>query len=455
MAISKLSPIKSTLSLAVDYILNPLKTNNGMYTNSYACPLSGELVEEEFFRVRNLGTGKGNVLAQHIKQSFKGNEVTPEEAMKLGMELADKLLKGQYQYVIATHINTDNIHNHIIFNNISFENYRSFEYLENRGKVSWKNLREHNDELCRENDLSVIENPQLGKGKCYYEWQQDKLGKSWKSQLRFAIDETIMQSVDFDDFLKKLRAKEIECVYNPDNVIKIKFRMKGQERFSRGKTLGWYYDEPQLRKRIEQYQLLKNGVSGRTVKTKIIDTSSDVFQTSKGLLHWADMQNMKEASRVLNYLTTHNLNSEKDIESNATQTYNQRMIIVSKLNATQNQINELTDAIRLLRTYKKYKPVHDKYNQAIMKNKFQKENATALSKYDDAVNRLKVLYPNKRLPNLEKLENQRTELLAEFKSMNETYKGIVEELKEIEFAQKSINEYMKTIDKKHSKGELE
>ena len=455
MAISKLSPIKSTLSLAVDYILNPLKTNYGMYTNSYACPLNGELVEEEFFRVRSLGTGKGNVLAQHIKQSFKGDEVTPEEAMKLGMELADKLLKGQYQYVIATHINTDNIHNHIIFNNISFEHYRSFEYLENRGKVSWKNLREHNDDLCRENNLSVIDNPKIGKGKCYYEWQQDKLGTSWKAQLRFAIDETIMQSVDFDDFLKKLRAKEIECVYNPDNVIKIKFRMKGQERFSRGKTLGWYYDEPQLRKRIEQYQILKNGISGKDVKTKIIDTSSDVFQTSKGLLHWADMQNMKEASRMLNYLTTHNLNSEKDIESNATQTYNQRMIIVSKLNATQNQINELTDAIRLLRTYKKYKPVHDRYNQAIMKSKFQKENATELSKYDDAVNKLKVLYPDKRLPNLEKLENQRTELLAEFKSMNETYKGIVEKLKEIEFAQKSINEYMKTIDKKHSKGELE
>lgn len=455
MAISKLSPIKSTLSLAVDYILNPLKTNNGMYTNSYACPLSGDLVEKEFFRVRSLGTGKGNVLAQHIKQSFKGNEVTPEEAMKLGMELADKLLGGKYQYVIATHINTDNIHNHIIFNNISFENYRSFEYLENRGKVSWKNLREHNDTLCRENDLSVVENPKIGKGKCYYEWQQDKLGTSWKAQLRFAIDETIMQSVDFDDFLKKLRAKEIECVYNPDNVIKIKFRMKGQERFSRGRTLGWYYDEPQLRKRIEQYQLLKNGISGTEVKTKIIDTSSEVFQTSKGLLHWADMQNMKEASRVLNYLTTHNLNSEKDIESSATQTYNQRMVLVSKLNATQSQINELNDAIRLLRTYKKYKPVHDKYTQAIMKSKFQKENATELSKYDDAVNRLKVLYPDKRLPNLEKLENQRTELLSKFKDMNEDYKNIANELKQIEFAQKSINEYMKTIDKKQNKGELE
>lgn len=89
-----------------------------------------------------------------------------------------------------------------------------------------------------------------GKGKCYYEWQQDQLGKSWKSRLRYVIDETIMESESFDNFLKKLCEKDIECIYTPDNLIKIKFRMtvQGQERFARGKTLGWYYDEPQIRR---------------------------------------------------------------------------------------------------------------------------------------------------------------------------------------------------------------
>ena len=88
----------------------------------------------------------------------------------------------------------------------------------------------------------------------------------------------------FEDFLEQLKKKNVECIYTPENVIKIKFRLQGQQRFSRGRTLGWYYDEPQLRKRIEQYQLLKTGVSGKSYKTKIIDTSAEIFQNSKGLL---------------------------------------------------------------------------------------------------------------------------------------------------------------------------
>lgn len=446
MAITKIGPIKSTISKAIDYILNPQKTENGKYVVAYSCSADGKMAEEQFLNVRSFGTGKGDVLAQHIKLSFKGNEVTPEEALQVGQEIADKLLKGKYQYVLSAHTDTNNIHIHIIFNNVDFENYRTFEYQENRGKNSWKNLREINDEVCRKYNISVIENPMKGKGKCFYEWQQDALGKSWKSKLRYAIDEAIMQSSSFEDFLDNIKKKNIECVYTPQNVIKIKFRMKGQERFSRGKTLGWYYDEPQIRRRIEQYQLLKTGISGRTVRTKIIDTSRNTFQTSKGLLHWAEIQNMKEAAKMINFLTTHKLNSQEELESSATAKYNDRMIIVSQLNSIQNQINDLNDVIRLLRTYRKYKPVHEQYLQAKNKNKFQKENATALMKYGDIVEKLILMFPDKKLPNLEKLESERSELLAKIKELNQEYNKIVDELKDIEYAKKTIDEYIRTID---------
>lgn len=458
MAVAKINPIKSTIYNAVDYILNPSKTDNGRYTYSFGCSLDGKKAEREFLNIRSFGTGKGDVLAQHIKQSFKGDEVTPEEALLIGIELAEKLLKNQYQYVIATHINTDNIHNHIIFNNVSFENFRTFEYQENRGANSWKKLMELNDEVCREHNLSIIENPKIGKGKCYYEWQQDFLGKSWKSKLRYIIDKTIMESATFEDFLKNIRKQEIECVYKPDNVIKIKFKLKGQERFSRGRTLGWYYDEPQIRKRIEQYQLLKTGVSGRNYKTKIINTNDNVFQTSKGLLNWANIQNMKEASKIINYLTTHNLHSQSELENSATSTYNERMIIVSQLNETQTKINELSDVIKLLRTYKKYKPIHDKLREfklKTLKAKFQKENAGALLKYADAEDKLKQLFPDKKLPNLRKLEDEKRNLIEQVKNMNNEYRRIVKELKEIEYAQQTINDYLNTVNRDIKRSELE
>lgn len=457
MAVTGIHSICSTLSKAIEYVMNPEKTEKGIYVNSYGCSQDFEKATEEFLAIRSHGSGKGKVLAKHIYQSFNGKEVTPEQAIKIGEELADRFLKGKFQYIIATHLDKENIHNHIIFNNISFEDFKSFEYTENRGGKSWENLRNASDELCREHGISVIENPQNNKGKCYYEWQQDSQGKSWKSKLRFAIDETIMQSSSFEDFLDKIRAKNIECVYTPDKVVKIKFRMDGQERFSRGRTLGWYYDEPQIRKRIEQYLFLQSGVSKRKIHTKIIDTSGKIFQTSKGLLNWAEIKNMQEVSRLINFLSTQHIQSEKELESKAVSTYNDRMIIVSTLNQTQGQIDDLSDRIKLLRAYKKYKPVYDGYKRSGASKKYKKENASAIEKYESVVKNLTELYPDKKLPNLEALERERTALIAQRAEMNETYKRIVAELKEIEFAKTSINEYLRNIDNSHRRtnGELE
>lgn len=442
-------PIYSTSSRAVEYIINPDKTDDGLLTYSYACDVNN--IDEDFEKIRNAGTGKGYVLAQHIHQSFQGKEVSPEIALQCGIELADKFLKGNYQYVVATHINTNNIHNHIIFNNISFDNFRSFEYQDNRNKCAWKNLRKLNDEICKEHNLNVIINPQEKSGKCYYEWQQDCKGKSWKSKLRFAIDNAIMESSSFDNFLKVLEGKNIECKYTPQNVIKIKFRMKGQERFARGRTLGWYYDEPQIRKRIEQYNLLKNGILDRTVKTNLINTN--VFQTNKGLLRWAEVKNMKEVSKMINFLTTHNFSSEKDIENTQTSKYNDRMIIVQNLNIIQNKIDDLSDVIKLLRTYKKYKGIHYEYTNSINKIKYKKDHAVALNKYNDAVKKLVNLYPDKKIPSLENLEKEKSKLLAEVKGLNEEYKSIVQELEELEKARQTINDYVKSIDKQRNSQE--
>ncbi len=455
MAVTEIHPIRTTLAKAIAYITNPEKTENGLLTSSYVCSLDPQKSEEEFLDIRSLGSGRGDVLAQHIYQSFDGQEVTPEQAMKIGQELADKLLGGKYQYIIATHVDKKNIHNHIIFNNVSFTNYKTFEYMENRGKNSWKKLRNFSDEICREHGISVIENPNMNGKKCYYEWQQDQMGKSWKSKLRRVIDETIMESHNFDDFLEKIRAKKIECVYTPQNVIKIKFRMPGQEKFARGRTIGWYYDEPQIKKRIEQYQLLNTGVSGRDIHTKIIDTSRDVFQASKGLLNWAEIQNMKEASRLINFLSTHQIQSQNEFENKAVITYNERMAIVAKLNGLQSKIDDVFDCIRNIRKYKKYKPVYDEYRKSGGSPKYKKEHASAIENYENVVKELTEIYPDKKLPKLETLERQRAELMEQRKTLNEEYKRIVGELKEFEFARESLEQYFKNNDRSRNKGLLE
>lgn len=208
MARTEIHPIKTILNLAIDYIINPAKTNDYELCSTYECSLHCASLdfEDEFLK----GTGRAKCLAQHMVQSFKPGEVSPEEAHRIGRELCDKFLKGNYQYVISTHVDRDHIHNHIIFNNVSLNDHKTFETLENRGANSYENLRRISDELCEEHGLSVIENPERGTGKCYYEWQQDKLGKSWKSSLRADIDSAVKQSANYEEFLSNMQSMGLD-----------------------------------------------------------------------------------------------------------------------------------------------------------------------------------------------------------------------------------------------------
>lgn len=84
-------------------------------------------------------------------------------------------------------------------------------------------------------------------------------GQSWKTKLKFEIDNLIMQSENFDDFLEKCQENDIQVEYRPENKITLKFMLLEQKinnpkaKFTRARTLGWWYDEPQIRRRIDQY----------------------------------------------------------------------------------------------------------------------------------------------------------------------------------------------------------
>ena len=92
MHINKGKTIAQCLKARVDYIENPEKTNGGELISSYAC--SPETADQEFLLARNeymAITGRrihNEVIAYQLRQSFKPGEVTPEEANRIGYELA-------------------------------------------------------------------------------------------------------------------------------------------------------------------------------------------------------------------------------------------------------------------------------------------------------------------------------------------------------------------------------
>ena len=119
MAVTKTHPIKSTLKAAIDYICNPDKTDGKLLVSSFGC--TAETADIEFAWTRRHAIDKGTNLGRHLIQAFEPGEVMPEEAHRIGMELAREVLGGKYEFVLTTHIDRDHVHNHLIFNAVSFQ----------------------------------------------------------------------------------------------------------------------------------------------------------------------------------------------------------------------------------------------------------------------------------------------------------------------------------------------
>ncbi len=220
-------PIKSTLSKALDYIQNPDKTEGKTLVSSFGC--SYETADIEFEYTLSQARQKGNNLAFHLIQSFEPGEVDCEKAHAIGKQLADAVTKGQHEYVLTTHIDKGHIHNHIIFCAVNFVDYHKY----NSNKRSYYGIRNMSDKLCRENGLSVVVPGKGSKGKSYAEYQAEKAGTSWKGKLKIAVDTLIPQVASFEELLQRLQAAGYEI--KPGKYISC--RAPGQERFTRLKTL--------------------------------------------------------------------------------------------------------------------------------------------------------------------------------------------------------------------------
>ena len=203
MAVTKTHPIKSTLKAAVDYICNPDKTDGKLLVSSFGC--SAETADIEFAWTRRHAIDKGTNLGRHLIQAFEPGEVTPEEAHVIGMQLAKEILGGKYEFVLTTHIDKGHIHNHLIFNAVSFTDHKHYH----SNKRSYHFIRRTSDRICKEHGLSVIV-PGRDKGKSYIEHQAEQNGTSYKAKLRAAIDRLLPGCSDLEDLFRRLQREGYE-----------------------------------------------------------------------------------------------------------------------------------------------------------------------------------------------------------------------------------------------------
>ena len=181
------------------YTENDCKTDRKMYVSTINCPKQdpyGAMMATK----RRFGKLGGNV-AYHAFQSFKTGEVTPEEAHAIGLETARRMWGDEYQIVVTTHLNTENVHNHMVINSVSFKTGRKFE---NHVSDHYK-LREISDAICAARGKSVLKEATFYGGEKGAYWAHQKGQLTHRDILRRDVDEAISHCATYNSFARYLR----------------------------------------------------------------------------------------------------------------------------------------------------------------------------------------------------------------------------------------------------------
>mgnify|MGYP001316197114 CR=1 FL=1 len=437
MAVTKIKAIRGTLSKAIAYILNPEKTDEKLLVSSYGC--ASETAAREFEWTRKIAEQKGmnpvRIIARHVIQSFEIGEVTPELAHEIGKQFADEILGGKYEYVLTTHIDKDHVHNHLIFNAVDFVDYHAYKSY----KRIYYDMREVSDRLCKENGLSVIP-PSQNKGMGYKEYTEAKRGTSWKQKLKQTIDRIVITAKDYDDFLRLMQ----EAGYEIKTGKYISFRAKGQERFTRSKTIGENYTEERIKERIagrtprrSQRQTTPKGISLiRDIQERIrlID--------SRGYEYKAKLTILKEAARTLNYLTENNLLQYADLEKKVEDVHSSYDRTGKELKGVEARLREVQPLIKNISNYQRLKPVYDAFQKAKDKPSFKAKHEAELVIFEAARSTLLAMQGDEKLPSLKTLQAEQQRLLEEQQRLYDERAKLKKEVKQIETIKSNVDTFL-------------
>ena len=430
MAVTKIKPVKSTLSKALDYIENPDKTDGKMLISSFGC--SYETADIEFGYTLSQALDKGSNLAFHLIQSFAPGEVDYEKAHEIGKQLADAVTKGQHEYVVTTHIDKGHIHNHVIFCAVNFVDHHKY----NSNKRSYYGIRNMSDKLCRENGLSVVVPGKGSKGKSYAEYQAEKTGTSWKGKLKIAVDALIPQVSDFEELLARLQAEGFTIKRGKY----VSCRAPGQERFTRLKTLGADYTEEAIRERIagRRAKAAKAPREQRDVSLLIDIENSIKAAQSKGYEQWAKIHNLKQAAKTMNFLTEHKIEQYADLVSRIEEMSAESGQAADALKDAEKRLADMAVLIKNVSTYQKTKPVYDAYRKARNREKYRAGQEQAIILHEAAARSLKAAGIAK-LPNLAALQSEYEALQAQKEALYADYGKLKKKVREYDIIKQNID----------------
>ena len=246
MAYDKIITIHARLDRRINYALNPAKTRDGerVLCTAINCRLDTacrDMLETK----RRWDKETRPVQGYHIIHSYATGEVTTEQAQRLSVEFARRLIGDRFEAIVATHTDHEHIHSHIVFNSVSCVDGKMFR---DNFKAYFEDIRGISNAISRENSLSVIE--PKGKGKQYAEWNADKKGSpTVRGLIRQDIDAALAGAISMQTFFAALE-KQGYTVKRGPNIKHTAVKPPGSERFIRLDSLGAGYTEAELKARL-------------------------------------------------------------------------------------------------------------------------------------------------------------------------------------------------------------
>ena len=436
MHVNKGKTLAQSLGDRTDYAKNPEKTDKGELVTGYQCdPMT---VDEEFMlskRQYEQITGRRQrheVVAYQIRQSFKPGEITPEEANRLGQELALRFTKGKYAFIVATHTDRAHVHNHIVFNSTSIDGTRKFKNF----WLSSIALQRVSDLVCLENGLSVITpKPYRERAKRTDYPRRVK----YRDVLCEDIDAVLQKKPEsFEAFLQELKALdyEIKCGKH------ISVKGKNQARFIRLSSLEEGYTEAELRAHFLGQQEHKprekrNYHTDVRPFNLVIDIQSKLKSKGVGYQRWASVYNLKQMSKTLLFLRDHKIENMEQLNQLVQQQTAKRDALLSSIQQSEKRLAEIGTLKKHIINYSKTRATYEEYRKAGYSKKFleaHREEITIHKAAKAAFDELGV----RRLPRVKDLSIEYAEVLAAKKQTYAEYRLAKSDAQELLIAQQNI-----------------
>ena len=420
---------KATAHDSIAYITNPKKTKSGELVTSYHCSpetahLEMLMVQKEYEQqtgrkvIQDYGGKKQSYLLMTMRQSFSPGEVDEKTAHEIGCKLAESFLGSKYQYVVATHINSHCIHNHITFNIVGDDMKKFHQTM-----FTPKRLAEVSDKLCKEYGLAVVVPSQDRQKRTY---SREK-ATSFRTILKNDIDRCISKSESYEDFIKQMSTDYY--VKTSGKYLTFCHKSNGQQRNIRAYTLGEDYKEKNIKARISHE---------KAEPVPVFEGSNKDISFSQ---HLRNIQSMFTTSGLLN---EYDIKSYRDIKNLIDSITDKADTVRQQLQTLEQNLSHSNDILDSLNALEKFKDLAAEYDSSLLKDRFYQQHREELDLYLNA----KETLAQNGMSTVSSAENEN--FSHSFSESQQQFDNLQTEFDMLQDKLSEVNQMKRIIDKVHT-----